>query len=233
MARRTRHRYRRLSNRDLAGAGFGMLLLLSLVLRAVAYIAELPTARQVAFYSLLATLLVAVAIVVKPLLADRSRSYLLEQEIRDLNPTQFEQRVALLCQHLGWTQVRQMGGAGDEGVDVFGTYQGKRYVIQCKKYKDIVQPERVRELLGTMRHHHAQGAILATTGRFGPGSVSFAKEHNLELWDGETLGEKLHEAEERQQDPMIREREAALRKRVLSGLVIWCAISLLSTLVFR
>ena len=65
--------------------------------------------------------------------------------------------------------------------------RGGKYIIQAKKYNDIVSPSAVRELSGTMHHEKATRGILITTGYFGPDSHIFAKENNITLIDGNRL----------------------------------------------
>lgn len=65
--------------------------------------------------------------------------------------------------------------------------RGEKYIIQAKKYNDIVSPSAVRELSGTMHHEKATRGILITTGYFGPDSHTFAKDNNITLIDGNRL----------------------------------------------
>lgn len=65
--------------------------------------------------------------------------------------------------------------------------RGGKYIIQAKKYNDIVSPSAVRELSGTMHHEKATRGILITTGYFGPDSHTFAKDNNITLIDGNRL----------------------------------------------
>ncbi|GAB2766682.1 restriction endonuclease [Streptomyces bullii] len=51
-----------------------------------------------------------------------------------MSGTEFEEAVAELCRRDGCTQVRRVGGTGDNGADVLGRLpDGRSMVIQCKR----------------------------------------------------------------------------------------------------
>src|SRR5690606_19621974 len=70
----------------------------------------------------------------------RKRERLLLTDSLALSPGEFEQRVALLLQDLGWQNVQLVGGSGDGGVDIRAAHDGFKYVVQCKRYKGLVEP---------------------------------------------------------------------------------------------
>ncbi len=71
--------------------------------------------------------------------------------------------------------------------------RGGKYLIQAKRYNDIVPPAAVRELNGAKDHEKATRGILITTGYFGPDSLTFATENNITLIDGNRLVYMLNE----------------------------------------
>lgn len=108
-------------------------------------------------------------------------------------PTQFEHWVAERLTELGWQQVRVMGGRGDRGVDIRGTYQGKRCIVQCKHYPNkLIPPNEVRALIGTRNIQRAQRAYLVTSGRFGDQCFKEIHRKPIELWDLESLATHLN-----------------------------------------
>ncbi|HEU4321866.1 MAG TPA: restriction endonuclease [Roseiflexaceae bacterium] len=158
----------------------------------------------------------------------RARERLLRSDAYDLSPTDFERRVVLLLRDLGWEDVERSGGSGDGGVDVRATREGKRYVIQCKRYKRYVQPERVREMLGVKQHTGADVAMLVTTASFGSSSHAFARQHGIVLWDGATLGEQMRVAQERNTNPAALRAATQRRALFLSTLVLISGVATLA-----
>ncbi len=77
------------------------------------------------------------------------------QQLLDLSPSEFEQRVALLLEDLGWRQVTVRGGSGDRGVDITAERDGLRFIIQCKRYTKPVGPSYVRDLVGALQIQQA------------------------------------------------------------------------------
>lgn len=99
-----------------------------------------------------------------------------------------EQETAKLFAKLGY-QVEHRGGAGDEGVDLMLRQAGKVIVIQCKAHVRPVGPAVVRELYGTLMHHRAHQAMLASPSGFTDSAVSFAAGKPIELLDANKLVE--------------------------------------------
>lgn len=103
-------------------------------------------------------------------------------EVDAMTSTEFEELVARLCRRDGWTDVRRVGGANDNGADVVGRLpDGRRGVIQCKRYKpsSAVVKRELRELLGASVHYEADMAVFVTTTRFTGPSETFALEHGI------------------------------------------------------
>jgi len=80
-------------------------------------------------------------------------------------------------------------GSGDDGVDIWAEKDGETIAIQCKRYEGAVGPAVVRELYGVLMHLEAARGIVATTGYFTGGAISFVEDKPIELW---TLDEILH-----------------------------------------
>jgi restriction system protein len=102
-------------------------------------------------------------------------------EARDLaamDPEDFEQAVAALCERDGCQDVEVVGGAGDLGADVIATApDGTRVVIQCKRYgpENKVGSQDVQRFGGTcFAVHGATVAAVVTTGEFTGPAVDYA-----------------------------------------------------------
>lgn len=79
----------------------------------------------------------------------------------------------------------------DAGVDAIAfdedPIRGGKFVIQAKRYNNLVPVSAVRDLYGTVLNEGAVKGILVTTSYYGPDAVSFAKDKNLTLINGEQL----------------------------------------------
>lgn len=111
----------------------------------------------------------------------------------------FEHHIANLCRRDGLIVQRDGGGAGDLGADVIATTpDGRRVVIQCKRYQpqsSVTSPD-MQRFLGTVHTvHHADVAMLVTTARrftkqahaLGVGHrVILINRDRLGLWNSDT-----------------------------------------------
>jgi HJR/Mrr/RecB family endonuclease len=108
-------------------------------------------------------------------------------ELYSLSPSQFEEFVALLFQHKGY-RVKMRGGAGDHGVDLeLRQGNGKRAIVQCKRYQRAISPDVVRDLYGTMMHERVAHAFLVTTADISTATRQWAKGKPITLIDGQAL----------------------------------------------
>jgi len=106
-------------------------------------------------------------------------------DLLELEPTRFEELVAELFRLRGH-KAKQIGGAGDHGVDIeVRTTDGERWVVQCKRWRKRVGEPKVRDFYGAVQHEKAdKGVIIATGGFTGP-ARRWAKGKPLVLCDSE------------------------------------------------
>ena len=105
----------------------------------------------------------------------------------DLSPFEFEEYVGKIFQKRGY-RIKLRGKSGDLGVDIeLRKKNGKKAVVQCKRYKSTVGPEIVRELYGTMIHERAAHAFLVTTAEISNSAHDWAKNKPMTLIDGKKL----------------------------------------------
>jgi restriction system protein len=102
---------------------------------------------------------------------------------------QFEDYVARLMRDSGCRRVRVCGGAGDMGADVIGySADGRRLVVQCKRYKGNLGSPDVQRFAGTARDiHGADVALLVTTGRPSAQARDVARRCRITLVDRAAL----------------------------------------------
>jgi restriction system protein len=103
---------------------------------------------------------------------DDAESRMLAQ-LRELDPSDFEQLVGALLQAMGISDVVVTAYHGDKGIDATGVYelgQGLkvRVAVQAKRQKQNVQRPVVQALNGSLKPH--QQGLIITTSDFGKGA---------------------------------------------------------------
>ncbi len=103
-------------------------------------------------------------------------------KVDKMSGTEFEDLVAKLCRRDGCTEIRRVGGAGDNGADVTGCLpDGRTMVIQCKRYAPsaTIPARDLRDLLGSKAHFGADLAVFVTTTRFSRQALAFAVKNGI------------------------------------------------------
>ncbi len=88
-------------------------------------------------------------------------------------------------------EVKVTQASRDGGVDAIAwdpdPIRGGKFVIQAKRYTNVVGVSAVRDLYGTVVNEGASRGILVTTSRYGADAANFAKDKPLTLLDGNDL----------------------------------------------
>ncbi|GAA4172242.1 hypothetical protein GCM10022251_68710 [Phytohabitans flavus] len=142
-----------------------------------------------------AALLLAAAAAVLSVVARRRQAARQAQRDRNIAVTdamtgpQFEQYVARLLRRDGLRRVHVSGGPGDLGADITAyTADGRRVVVQCKRYAGSVGDPHVQKFNGTAWHiHKADVALLVTTGRLTVKAKQLAQRCRIVLVDRAAL----------------------------------------------
>ena len=102
---------------------------------------------------------------------------------------QFEHYVAGLMRRSGFRAVRVTGRTADLGADIVAsTSDGRRVVVQCKRYAGNVGSPHVQRLNGTAwTIHGAQVTMLVTTGRITANARELAGRCGIVLVDRDAL----------------------------------------------
>jgi restriction system protein len=123
------------------------------------------------------------------------------REMLALTPGAFEDACAWLLRDLGYTRIERVGGSGDLAVDLFAKdTEGRRVAVQCKRYnpRNRVGSPDVQRFIGMARHHHgAERALIITTSSFTPSATTLARQHQIELLDGDALARLVEEQKRR------------------------------------
>lgn len=116
-----------------------------------------------------------------------SQPFMTVEQLYNLSPRAFEHYVAELFERRGY-RVEIRGRSGDLGVDLALTRSdGRRAIVQCKRYRHTIGPEIVRELFGTMVHELAAHGFLVTTADISDSARAWAAGKPITLIDGRTL----------------------------------------------
>jgi restriction system protein len=109
------------------------------------------------------------------------------EDLYALSPRSFERYVADLFCKKGY-KVTIRGRSGDHGVDLeLESTSKRRAIVQCKRYRNAVGPDIVRELFGTMIHEGVHHAFLVTTADITPAARNWARNKPMTLIDGQAL----------------------------------------------
>jgi restriction system protein len=109
------------------------------------------------------------------------------EDLYALSPKSFERYVADLFRKKGY-KVTIRGRSGDHGVDLELEKMGKRRaIVQCKRYRNAIGPDIVRELFGTMIHEGVHHAFLVTTADITSAARDWAEDKPMTLIDGMAL----------------------------------------------
>jgi restriction system protein len=125
------------------------------------------------------------------------RGRLLDQQrdlesIRALHWQEFEQLVGEAFRRQGYRVAERGGAAPDGGVDLVLLRNGKKTVVQCKRWKTKqVGVALVRELYGAMSAEGADEAIFASSGEYTADARAFANGKPMRLIDGARLAELI------------------------------------------
>ena len=119
------------------------------------------------------------------------------QDLKKLDPGYFEELVAVTYRALGFW-VKRVGKSGDHGVDLeMRSANGKRWIVQCKRYRDSVGESTIRELYGTLIHEQAHRAVLVTSAEITPPAEKWARNKPIDLVDGQGLLNLMEKARQR------------------------------------
>ncbi|MEK3905020.1 restriction endonuclease [Paenibacillus sp. FSL R7-0179] len=144
---------------------------------------------------------VAIMIVVQQKRAERlKRSGI--AEIDKMEGVKFEQYLGHLFRSQGYkAEVTQ--AAGDYGADLVLSKDGKRIVVQAKRYSKNVGLKAVQEVRGAVSHYGASAAWVVTNRDYTEQAYKLAKSNNVRLIGREELIEMLLQ---------MREKMAAVKK---------------------
>lgn len=142
------------------------------------------------YLGLLLAMVVIIAILVPLVCAAydkvRYKTYanrIVNSDVWDLSPTEYEDYVAEYLKAQGWKNVHTTDVTGDFGADVVGINpDGIKCCVQCKMYSSPVGVHAVQEVVGSLAHYKATKAAVFTTSDYTPKARQLARESGVELY---------------------------------------------------
>lgn len=108
-------------------------------------------------------------------------------EIDRMSGSDFERRLAVLFDRLGNRAQVVGSGAGDFGADLVLEKDGRRTVVQAKRWNGTVGTAAVREIAAARPYYRADAAMVVTTSRFSQEARLLARVNHVSLWDRDDL----------------------------------------------
>jgi hypothetical protein len=108
------------------------------------------------------------------------------EDLRSMSGVAFEQWTANLFTKHGYT-VSATRVVGDHGIDLEMEREGRRVVVQCKRWSDTVGEPAVREFYGALLNAKADSGIFVTTSAFSTQARQFVVQKPITLFDLSSL----------------------------------------------
>ena len=112
-----------------------------------------------------------------------------------MTPREFEDAVAMLFRDLGY-EVQQTPFTRDGGKDAIMVKEGRRSVLECKRYArtGLTGRRDLQILLSAMRDSKAKSAFFVTTGKFASTAIAYAQKNKITIFDIDTLPDLIAQA---------------------------------------
>ncbi len=116
-------------------------------------------------------------------------SFFEKNQIKSLTGTEFEQLLLELFQKMGY-KVELTKVTGDFGADLIISKNGKKSIIQAKRYDKTVGVRAVQEIISARSHYKIYDAYVVVSSSFSRAAMELADDARVFLIDGDAL-EKL------------------------------------------
>lgn len=102
----------------------------------------------------------------------------------EMGSQQFENAIAVLFRNLGF-EVKQTPYSNDHGKDAIAWKNGKKYLIECKRYgaENTIGRRELQIFVAAMKEENAERGFYVNTGRFASTADEYAIQQNIELYD--------------------------------------------------
>jgi restriction system protein len=112
-----------------------------------------------------------------------------------MSPRQFENAIAELFRKFGY-EVKQTPFSNDGGKDAIAIKDGKKYLIECKRYAadNSVGRRDIQIFVAAIQEEKANGGYYVNTGVFTQPAIAYAKKNNILLYDRQLLASLINQA---------------------------------------
>jgi hypothetical protein len=107
--------------------------------------------------------------------------------LNDMSGVEFESWVVKILRDNGFDDVRGTPATGDQGADIITNKDGKKIIIQAKRYKGVVGNKAVQQIISAIQYYGGDEGWVITNSRFTSSARSLAQKANIKLIDGKAL----------------------------------------------
>jgi restriction system protein len=102
----------------------------------------------------------------------------------------FEEKIALLLESKGY-RVHLTPYAGDWGADLVVSRDGRRSVVQLKRWNRSINPKAVQEVVASKAKYGCEHAMIISNREFTRAAGELARVNHVELWGRQRLAREL------------------------------------------
>ncbi|MFD6158831.1 DEAD/DEAH box helicase family protein [Nocardia sp. NPDC060256] len=152
------------------------------------------------------------------------RRFLDTASLLSSGPIQFPRQIERLLWHLGFSDVTNIDGSGDEGGDILASRRSETWVFQCKwKRSGAVGANAVEEVTRAHTRYRAHHAVVVTNARFSPSAQQRVESMkrlgpNILLWSGTDLTTSFDRLPPRFDEIALRGYQVDALRAILSDL---------------
>lgn len=114
-------------------------------------------------------------------------------EVDRMPGREFEHYLGLMLRRLGYS-VEVTRAVGDYGADLVVTKDGRRILVQAKRYSKGVGIKAIQEAAAGVAHWRCDSALVVTNRYFSKAAKELARSNRVELWDRDALASRILEA---------------------------------------
>lgn len=108
-------------------------------------------------------------------------------DVSTMTGIEFETWVVKLLKENGFEDIRGTPITGDQGADIIVNKDGRRIVIQAKRYKGTVGNKAVQEVIGALQYYDGNEGWVITNSTFTPSAIALAQKSKIILIDREAI----------------------------------------------
>jgi HJR/Mrr/RecB family endonuclease len=112
------------------------------------------------------------------------------KNFNSLSGAEFEILLKRLFEAMGFS-VQITGRSGDQGGDLIANRNGKRFLVQAKRYAGSVSNSAVQQAVAAKTHYDCSSAVVVSTGEYTKGARELAKSNSVQLIGKSELQMKL------------------------------------------